>query len=82
MVTAFIPTIESFGFETDLRVHTQGLAFCQQIFDHWDLLTSDPFDETVVLHAIEPADPQALAKDFMLKTRRRKVVFTYNFIRV
>ena len=29
-IKAFIPAIDSFGFETDLRTHTQGQAFCIQ----------------------------------------------------
>jgi translation elongation factor EF-G len=30
-VKAYIPVIDSFGFETDLRTHTQGQAFCLQV---------------------------------------------------
>lgn len=37
-IKALIPAIDSFGFETDLRTHTQGQAFCQQIFDHWQVI--------------------------------------------
>ena len=29
-IKAFIPAIDSFGFETDLRTHTQGQAFATQ----------------------------------------------------
>jgi U5 small nuclear ribonucleoprotein component len=36
-IKALLPVIDSFGFETDLRTHTQGQAFCQQIFDHWQV---------------------------------------------
>ena len=36
-VKALIPVIDSYGFETDLRTHTQGQAFCQQVFDHWQV---------------------------------------------
>ena len=35
LVKAFLPVLESFGFETDLRYHTQGQAFCLSVFDHW-----------------------------------------------
>jgi translation elongation factor EF-G len=35
IVKAFLPVLESFGFETDLRYHTQGQAFCLSVFDHW-----------------------------------------------
>lgn len=37
-VKAFIPAIDSFGFETDLRTHTQGQAFCLSVFHHWQVL--------------------------------------------
>ncbi|KNC50461.1 elongation factor tu GTP-binding domain-containing protein 2 [Thecamonas trahens ATCC 50062] len=72
IVSAEIPVIDSFGFETDLRVHTQGMAFCSLTFDHWDVLRSDPLDASIELAPLEPAPPVALARDFMLKTRRRK----------
>lgn len=64
--------IDSFGFETDLRVHTRGLAFGLQVFDHWNLVPGDPMDSSVVLRPLEPARPVELAREFMIKTRRRK----------
>lgn len=39
-VKAFIPAIDSFGFETDLRTHTQGQAFCLSVFHHWQVRRS------------------------------------------
>lgn len=71
-VRAYLPVMDSFGFETDLRSYTQGQAFCQQTFDHWAVVPGDPLDRNVVLHPLEPSPPQALARDFMVKTRRRK----------
>eukprot|EP00474_Spongospora_subterranea_P000464 CRZ00922.1 hypothetical protein [Spongospora subterranea] len=71
-VHAFVPVIDSFGFETDLRTHTQGQAFCLSVFDHWEIVPGDPLDKTVVLHPLEPSPPPALAREFMIKTRRRK----------
>jgi 116 kDa U5 small nuclear ribonucleoprotein component len=35
---AFIPAIDSFGFETDLRMHTQGQAFSLSVFHHWQVM--------------------------------------------
>lgn len=64
--------LSSFGFETDLRSYTQGQAFCQQVFDHWAVVPGDPLDRDIVLHPLEPSPPLALARDFMVKTRRRK----------
>jgi hypothetical protein len=71
---AFLPVIESFGFETDLRYHTQGQAFCLSVFDHWSIVPGDPLDKSVVLRPLEPAPVQHLAREFMVKTRRRKVL--------
>ncbi|KAG6545698.1 hypothetical protein Mapa_012883 [Marchantia paleacea] len=72
IVKAFLPVIESFGFETDLRYHTQGQAFCLSVFDHWSIVPGDPLDKSVVLRPLEPAPVQHLAREFMVKTRRRK----------
>ncbi|KAI7837170.1 hypothetical protein COHA_008964 [Chlorella ohadii] len=72
IVKAFLPVMESFGFETDLRYHTQGQAFCLSVFDHWQIVPGDPLDRSLVLRPLEPAPMQALARDFMVKTRRRK----------
>ncbi|KAJ3247118.1 hypothetical protein HDU78_005183 [Chytriomyces hyalinus] len=71
-VKAYIPVIDSAGFETDLRTHTQGQAFCQQVFDHWQIVPGDPLDKSIVLRPLEPSPAQHLARDFMIKTRRRK----------
>ncbi|RIA81512.1 P-loop containing nucleoside triphosphate hydrolase protein [Glomus cerebriforme] len=71
-VKAYIPVIEANGFETDLRTHTQGQAFCQQMFDHWQIIPGDPLDKSIVLRPLEPSPAQHLARDFMVKTRRRK----------
>lgn len=72
MVHAYIPAIESFGFETDLRTHTSGQAFCISMFDHWHIVPGDPLDKSVILRPLEPAPIQHLAREFLLKTRRRK----------
>lgn len=72
IVKAFLPVIESFGFETDLRYHTQGQAFSLSAFDHWSIVPGDPLDKSVILRPLEPAPVQHLAREFMVKTRRRK----------
>lgn len=71
-VKAFIPVIDAAGFETDLRTHTQGQAFCQLLFDHWQLVPGDPMDKSLTLKPLEPSTALFLARDFMIKTRRRK----------
>lgn len=69
---ALIPVIDSFGFETDLRIHTQGAASVSLVFEKWDVVPGDPLDKTIKLRPLEMAGPQQAARDFMLKTRRRK----------
>lgn len=43
------------------------------VFDHWSIVPGDPLDKSVVLRPLEPAPVQHLAREFMVKTRRRKV---------
>ena len=71
-MTGYIPVLESFGFETDLRAYTQGQAFVMLTFDHWALVPGDPLDGDIILHSLEPSPAKALARDCMIKTRRRK----------
>eukprot|EP01071_Lankesteria_metandrocarpae_P007246 Lankesteria_metandrocarpae@DN4626_c0_g1_i1.p1 len=71
-VHAYIPAIESFGFDTDLRAHTNGQAFCMTRFDSWSIVPGDPLDKSIVLRPLEPAATPHLAREFLLKTRRRK----------
>ncbi|KAJ1842648.1 U5 small nuclear ribonucleoprotein component, partial [Coemansia sp. RSA 2703] len=71
-ISALIPTIDASGFETDLRVYTQGRAFVQHYFDRWQPVPGNPLDKDAVLTPLEPATGSSLARDFMLKTRRRK----------
>lgn len=69
---AFLPAIEAFGFETDLMCHTQGQVHCQAVFDHWELVPGDPLDASIQLKPLQPAPTPHLARDFLVKTRRRK----------
>lgn len=71
-VKAYIPVIDSAGFETDLRTHTSGQAMPLLIFDHWSICPGDPTDKSIKLRPLEPAPAPHLARDFVLKTRRRK----------
>jgi len=46
-IKAYLPVMESFGFNADLRSHTGGQAFPQSVFDHWELLPGgSPIDAT------------------------------------
>jgi elongation factor 2 len=42
LVKAFLPVSESFGFTGMLRGNTQGKAFPQCVFDHWELIKGLP----------------------------------------
>ncbi len=41
-IVGYVPVMDSFGLETDMRIHTQGMAFCTQTFNHWDVVPGDP----------------------------------------
>ncbi|KAI6089731.1 P-loop containing nucleoside triphosphate hydrolase protein [Hypoxylon rubiginosum] len=71
-VSGLVPVVDSFGFETDVRIQTQGQAMVSLVFDKWQKVPGDPLDKEVVLRPLQPADAQATARDFVLKTRRRK----------
>jgi len=45
VLKAYLPVMASFGFTSDLRAATGGTAFPQMSFDHWDFVTSDPYEE-------------------------------------
>lgn len=54
-VKAYLPVMESFGFNADLRGATQGQAFPQAVFDHWELMTGSPLDKDSKLEAMVKA---------------------------
>lgn len=46
-IKAYLPVLESFGFNGDLRQATSGQAFPQSVFDHWQVLPGgSPLDST------------------------------------
>ena len=52
-VKAFLPVLESFGFNADLRAATGGQAFPQSVFDHWQILPGgSPLDATTMVGKI------------------------------
>jgi elongation factor 2 len=44
-VKAYLPVMESFGFNGDLRQGTGGQAFPQSVFDHWETMNGSPLDK-------------------------------------
>ncbi|KAM7222564.1 P-loop containing nucleoside triphosphate hydrolase protein [Rhypophila decipiens] len=71
-VNGLIPVIDSFGLETDLRINTPGQAMVSLVFDRWNIVPGDPLDKEIILRPLQMASVQATARDFVLKTRRRK----------
>lgn len=45
IVKAYLPVSESFNFSSELRSNTGGQAFPQCVFDHWQVVQGDPYDE-------------------------------------
>jgi 116 kDa U5 small nuclear ribonucleoprotein component len=67
-----LPVIDSFGFETELRITTAGKVAVALVFDRWSVVPGDPLDRDIVQRPLQQASAQATARDFVLKTRRRK----------
>jgi elongation factor 2 len=44
-VKAYLPVMESFGFNGDLRGSTGGQAFPQSVFDHWETMNGSPLEK-------------------------------------
>lgn len=42
-VKAYLPIMESFGFNAELRAATSGQAFPQSVFDHWEQMNGCMF---------------------------------------
>lgn len=59
VIKAYLPIMESFGFNADLRAATSGQAFPQSVFDHWAIMPGNP---------LEPCKTQ----DIVLAIRKRK----------
>jgi len=57
---AYLPVIESFGFDSQLRAATAGQAFPQCVFDHWELMLANPLE------------PESQSNTIVLDIRKRK----------
>jgi elongation factor 2 len=57
---AYLPVIESFGFDSQLRAQTAGQAFPQCVFDHWELMLANPLE------------PESQSNTLVLDIRKRK----------
>ncbi|XBW37258.1 hypothetical protein QEN19_002841 [Hanseniaspora menglaensis] len=72
--TGIIPGIDSNGLSIDLKLVTQGSSICQltSIYKRWYKVPGDVLDEKVQLSKLEPAEGDALSREFLMKTRKRK----------
>jgi len=42
------------------------------MFSHWSVLPGDPLDKSISLRPLEPSQVPQLARELLVKTRRRK----------
>lgn len=68
----FVPVLDSVGLDTDMRLQTQGQAMCLVEFDRWTAVPGDPLDKSVPLPSLKPVPRESMARDFVMKTRKRK----------
>lgn len=45
IIKAYLPVAESYGFSGELRGNTQGKAFPQCIFSHWEKISGIPYQD-------------------------------------
>ncbi|KAL0212254.1 hypothetical protein RCL1_005880 [Eukaryota sp. TZLM3-RCL] len=72
IVLAMVPVIDSFGLETDVRLHSKGQVMVQSFFSSFELMDGDVLDNSIELPAMEMLSEQYLAREIMVKSRRRK----------
>jgi U5 small nuclear ribonucleoprotein component len=72
MMKATVPLIDSFRMDVEIRRRTSGLAFPLSYFKEWALVPGDPLRSEIRLKPLEPSPDFALAREFVVKTRRRK----------
>ena len=58
-------------FELNIFIK-KGQAFVTSSFNHWQIVPGDPLDKSIVLEVLKPQQPIFLAREFMVKSRRRK----------
>lgn len=73
MVTGDIPVIDSVGFETDIRIVSKGEGIISSmVFYKWSIVPGDPLDKDQTVGPLEVAPQLAMAREFVVKTRKRK----------
>jgi len=86
-VKAYLPVAESFGFNGELRSHTAGQAFPQNVFDHWEIMNGckcimEKKRRTVNLYEYPaaPLEKGSKMEELVTKIRVRKGLKVCDFI--
>lgn len=71
---ALVPTIDSFGLQTDIKCQLESDNDSQVTLSWhgWQQASGDPLDPTTRSYRLQPAPPESRSRDFMVKTRRLK----------
>ena len=72
IVRFVLPALDSFGLETDIRTTTAGQAFGMMWFNGFQTMQGDPLDKNIHYFPLEPSTNLVLAREVLIKTRRRK----------
>ena len=72
IVRYVLPALDSFGLETDIRTTTAGQAFGMMWFNGFQTMQGDPLDKNIHYFPLEPSTNLVLAREVLIKTRRRK----------
>ena len=72
IVRYVLPALDSFGLETDIRTTTAGQAFGMVWFNGFQTMQGDPLDKNIHYFPLEPSTNLVLAREVLIKTRRRK----------
>ncbi|KAL0218724.1 hypothetical protein P9112_004377 [Eukaryota sp. TZLM1-RC] len=72
LIEAMVPVLDSFGLEIDVGILSRGSVSCSTYFSHFAIMEGDPLDNSIELPPLEKMSVAALARDVMVKTRRRK----------
>lgn len=77
-VKAYLPVMESFGFNGDLRSQTAGQAFPQSVFDHWEVMNGCKCSigvgdtDTECMSFVAPLDKGSKLEELVRGIRTRK----------
>ena len=68
----WVPVLDSFGLETELRLKSRGTVLPMMYFHRWEIVPGDVLVDSIQLKPLEPSPSEFLARDLVVKTRRRK----------